>query len=58
MHHVAMSVLDHFEKTHYLDELEENDITFVSEMIVTHLIRDEQTKLDKKLAKQILKVLR
>ena len=40
-HHVAIAVLDHFERTHYLDELEENDVAFVTEMIVNHLIRDE-----------------
>ena len=40
-HRVAIAVLDHFERTHYLDELEENDVAFVTEMIVNHLIRDE-----------------
>ena len=43
--------------THYLDDLEENNCNYVTEMIVTHLIRDEQTKFDDKLSKLLLKVL-
>ena len=54
---MAIAVLNHLEKTRYLDDVEENDCAFVNDMIVTHLIRGEQTRLDTKLSKLLLKVL-
>ena len=57
IHRVALSVLDHLERTHYIDDIEENNCNYVIDMIVTYLIKDEQTKFDAKLSKLFLKVV-
>jgi hypothetical protein len=56
-HHVSTAILEHFARTHHLEDIYENQIDWVDSLISDHLIRDPDTKLDEKLTKNLVKVL-